>query len=45
MGSRIEIENAKFWIDKDEKVVQIGIEKEFGGKYEEVIGLGSTLFI
>ena len=42
-GSRIDIENAKFWINKDGKVAQIGVEKEFKGKYEEVIGLGSAL--
>lgn len=43
VGSIIEIENAKFGIANDGKVDQIGVEKEFGGKYEGVIGLGSTL--
>lgn len=42
-GSIITIENANIWIADDGKVDQIGVEKEFGGKYEEVIGLGSTL--
>lgn len=41
--SVIEIENAKFWIASDGKVDQIGVEKDFKGKYEGVIGLGSTL--
>lgn len=43
MGFIIEIENAKFWIANDGKVDQIGVEKDFKGKYEELIGLGSTL--
>ena len=43
IGSLIVIENAKFWIADDGKVDQIGVEKDFGGKYEEIIGLGSTL--
>ena len=43
MGSIIEIENAKFWIASDDKVEQIGVEKDFKGKYENIIGLGSTL--
>jgi len=42
-GSIIVIENAKFWIASDGKVDQIGVEKDFEGKYEEKIGLGSTL--
>ena len=43
IGSIIEIENAKFWIASDDKVDQIGVEKDFKGKYENIIGLGSTL--
>lgn len=43
MGSIISIENAKFWIDSDGKVEQIGVEKDFKGKYKGRIGIGSTL--
>lgn len=43
IGFIIAIENAKFWIAKDGKVDQIGVEKDFRGKYEELIGLGSSL--
>lgn len=43
IGSIIQIENAKFWIASDGKVDQIGVEKDFKGKYENIIGLGSTL--
>ena len=42
-GSIIEIENAKFWISDDGKVDQIGVERDFKGKYKNIIGLGSTL--
>ncbi|MCI8983140.1 MAG: hypothetical protein HFG78_12145 [Hungatella sp.] len=42
-GSIIIIENAKFWIAEDGKVDQIGVEGDFQGKYEGIIGLGSTL--
>ena len=43
IGSIIEIENAKFWIASDGKVDQIGVEKDFRGKYKKLLGLGSTL--
>lgn len=43
IGSIIEVENARFWIAGDGKVDQIGVEKDFKGKYENIIGLGSTL--
>lgn len=43
IDSVIEIENAKFWIASDGKVDQIGVEKDFKGKYKNLIGLGSTL--
>lgn len=41
--SIIIIENAKFWIDNDGKLDQIGVGKGFKGKYKHVIGIGSTL--
>lgn len=41
--SIIEIQNAKFWIDNDGKIDQIGVGKDFKGKYNDVIGIGSTL--
>lgn len=41
--SIIEIENARFWISSDGKVDQIGVGKDFKGKYKNVIGIGSTL--
>ena len=41
--SVIEVENAKFWISEDGKIDQIGVEKDFNGKYKELIGIGSTL--
>jgi len=43
MGSILVIENAQIWINSDGKVAQIGVEKDFKGKYKGVIGLGSTL--
>ena len=43
IGSIIEIENARFWIADDGKVDQIGVQKDFRGKYKKVIGLGSIL--
>ncbi len=42
-GTRIEIENAKFWISEDGKIYQIGVEGDFKGKYKGIIGIGSTL--
>lgn len=42
-GSRIDVENAKFWIDVDNRLNQIGVQKDFSGKYKECIGIGSTL--
>lgn len=42
-GSILIIENAKFWIASDGKVDQIGVEKDFRGKYENIIGIGSTM--
>lgn len=40
----IEIENAKFWLDKDDKLVrQIGVTNGFHGKFREVIGIDSTM--
>ncbi len=41
--SIIKVENAKFWIASDGKVDQIGVEKDFHGKYENIIGIGSTM--
>ena len=41
--SVIEIENAKFYISKDEKIDQIGVGNDFNGKYKGLIGIGSTL--
>lgn len=43
MGAILAIENAKFWIASDGKVDQIGVEKDFKGRYKGFIGLGSTL--
>lgn len=43
MGSIITIENAKFWIDTEGKVAQIGVGKGFRGMYKNIIGIGSTL--
>lgn len=37
------IDNAKFWIDFEGKVDQIGVGKGFYGKYKNRIGIGSTL--
>ena len=42
-GTRIEIENAKFWISEDGKIYQIGVEGDFKGKYKGIIGIGSAL--
>ena len=42
-GTRIEIENAKFWVSEDGKIYQIGVENDFKGKYKGIIGIGSTL--
>lgn len=42
-GSRIDVENAKFWIDVDNRLSQIGVQKDFSGKYKGCIGIGSTL--
>lgn len=41
--SVISIENAKFWIDEDGKLDQIGVTKGFQGKYKNTIGIGSNL--
>lgn len=43
IGSRIDIENAKFWISDDNRLTQIGVGKDFSGKYKEFIGIGTTL--
>ena len=42
-GSIISIENAKIWIADDGKVDQIGVGKDFHGKYKNIIGIGSTM--
>ena len=41
--SVIEIENAKFWIGEDNRLEQIGVGKDFKGKYDKYIGIVSTL--
>ncbi|SFR69503.1 hypothetical protein [Anaeromicropila populeti] len=41
--SIIIVENAKFWFTNDGKLYQIGVSKDFQGKYKNVIGIGSTL--
>ena len=37
-GTRIEIENAKFWVSEDGKIYQIGVENDFKGKNKGIIG-------
>jgi len=40
----IQSENIKIWINKEEdKATQILVEKEFKGKYNEFVGIGTTL--
>ncbi|ANU46960.1 hypothetical protein ADH76_29875 [Enterocloster clostridioformis] len=41
--SVIEVENARFWIAEDNCLDQIGVQKDFTGKYKKYIGIGSTL--
>lgn len=41
--SVIEVENARFWITEDNCLDQIGVQKDFTGKYKKYIGIGSTL--
>lgn len=42
-GSVIEVENAIFCMDVDNRLYQIGVQKDFFGKYKNCIGIGSTL--
>ncbi len=42
-GSLIEVENAMFWIDKNNRVDQIGVNGDFKGKFKGIIGIGSTM--
>lgn len=42
-GSVIEVENAAFWLDKKNRVDQIGVHGDFKGKFNDIIGIGSTL--
>ena len=39
----IEVENARFWIAEDNCLDQIGVQKDFTGKFKKYIGIGSTL--
>ncbi|MDO5392464.1 MAG: hypothetical protein Q4F24_15420 [Eubacteriales bacterium] len=41
--SVIEVENARFWIAEDNCLDQIGVQKDFTGKFRKYIGIGSTL--
>lgn len=41
--SVIEVENARFWIAEDNCLDQIGVQKDFTGKFRQYIGIGSTL--
>ena len=41
--SVIEVENARFWIAEDNCLDQIGVQKDFTGKFKKYIGIGSTL--
>lgn len=41
--SVIEVENARFWIAEDNRLDQIGVQKDFTGKFRKYIGIGSTL--
>lgn len=43
IGKRITSDNVKFWINDEGKVDQIGVGKDFKGKYKGIIGIGSTL--
>lgn len=42
-GAILEIENAGFWLDKNNLIDQIGVWSDFKGKLHDVIGIGSTL--
>lgn len=39
----VSIGNATFWLDNDNKVYKISVEKVYGGKFLGHIGIGSTL--
>lgn len=42
-GKNLEIGNATFWLDDNDKVCKIAVVKVYGGKFLEYIGMGSTL--
>lgn len=41
----ISIENARFWLNKDDVLYQIGVSKGFEGGYDNIIKIGATLKI
>lgn len=43
IGAIITLENAKLWFNKNNILYQIMVFGDFGGKYKNSIGIGSTL--
>lgn len=42
-GSIITLQNAMIWLDKNERVSQIGVTEGFYGSYKQIVRIGATL--